>query len=449
MHSPARITRGTDMQHQNLNLLTLAIRQKFTCLPVHLPHNAEPDYIVVTLAEADIFAVAMTIADECASNNALIAYAVGDTMPLSSAVLNGLLHLPGNFLESVFEWQDAQLVCTRTTVDELIRGQVRTEKDVPSDAELRDACNELEANFGFSPAPDQKLSSLPPVNRWNRPIPPVRYKQKPERKPVPAGVILTYKNSCHRWSDAPIYFGEPSEKATATALSVAATKRPGQVLSAAELAIQQRYTDRCVASLLADSVEATDFADTDEPQTLAAKPCCFTAGATIHPTIFTADSINYTESGNLTQDAGLYGVAVLKSTLYTVLIGTEGASPPDAYGSGPVMTTMPPGDIAGLHPKDGTRVKKPHNTGDKVAFMPVPKNDETTLNRLFFTGNKPKHHKYSGHPLKGSMRKYVMLPPHSHLSRLPAAWRALAPASPTKDDIRTQAAGLRHGPPYP
>ena len=107
---------------------------------------------------------------------------------------------------------------------------------------------------------------------------------------VPAGISPV---NTHQRGDYPSFF---LAKSPATALSAAVTKHPGQVLSAAELAIQQRYTDRFLALLFADSEDATDFADTVEPQTLAAKPCCLTVGAAIHPTVFTADSINYTES---------------------------------------------------------------------------------------------------------------------------------------------------------
>ncbi|WP_336220655.1 hypothetical protein [Citrobacter amalonaticus] len=135
------------MYTRTLNPLIRAIGRALTHLTDYPQHECGPDSIAVTLAENNIFAVAMTIADERACNDALIAYVFGDQMPLTPVVLNGLLYIPGIFPEILFEPRYGQLICTRASVDELIRSQARIEKDVSSAAELRDTCNQLEAFF--------------------------------------------------------------------------------------------------------------------------------------------------------------------------------------------------------------------------------------------------------------------------------------------------------------
>jgi hypothetical protein len=191
-------------------MLTTALYQAFRGLVEYLPPEPGPNRIVATLVEADIFAVATTITDECASNDALIAHAMGDKPALTPAVLKGLLHIPGIFPDTVFERLNGELVCTRATVDELIRCEARIERDAPAGAELREACEELEAFF------KRKFPGAPGL----------------------------YTMGVRRWSDNPSYETKPPAP-----VSAIPPKKPGSVLSAVELMLQKRRTLRLISRL--------------------------------------------------------------------------------------------------------------------------------------------------------------------------------------------------------
>jgi hypothetical protein len=191
-------------------MLTTALHQAFPGLVEDLPPEPGPDRIIATLVEADIFAVATTITDECASNDALIAHAMGDKPALTPAVLNGLLHIPGIFLDTVFERLNGELVCTRATVDELIRCEARIERDAPAGTELREACEELEAFY------KRKFPGAPGLHTM-----------------------------CVRgWSDNPRYETKPPAP-----VSAIPPKKPGGVLSAVELMLQKRRTLRLISRI--------------------------------------------------------------------------------------------------------------------------------------------------------------------------------------------------------
>lgn len=251
-----------------LNPLTRAIGWALTRLADCLQHECGPDSIVVTLAEADIFVVAITLADERASNDALIAYATGDKMPLTPAVLNGLLHIPGISPAILLESHGGQLVCTRASVDELLRSQARIEKDVSSAAELRDSCGVLQA-----------LLPLPGPTR------------------------------IHRWKN---YSGQPyAGKPRTITGGVVGEIRPNRILSTKASAICEQFTNRFIASLLADKVDTADSAGPDESQIPTAKSRCLLAGAASCPALFAINSTNGGESAMPQQ----YAVPVVATSI--------------------------------------------------------------------------------------------------------------------------------------
>ncbi|EDH5631373.1 hypothetical protein CB172_13110 [Salmonella enterica subsp. enterica serovar Claibornei] len=201
-------------------MLTIALLRAFPGLVEYLPPEPGPDHIVATLVEADIFAVATTITDERTSNDALIAHVMGDKPALTPAVLNGLLHILGIFPDTVFERLNGELVCTRATVDELIRCEARIERDAPAGAELREACEELEAFF------KRKFPGAPGL----------------------------YTMGVRRWSDNPRYETKPPAP-----VSAILPKKPGGVLSAAELALQKRRTHRLISRIFGYSAVMPAF----------------------------------------------------------------------------------------------------------------------------------------------------------------------------------------------
>lgn len=289
-----------------LNLSKLALAITLAGAPLTPSAADKPaDHTVVTLAEADIFAVAMTIADERASNDALITYAFGDQMPLTPVVLNGLLHIPGLSPEILFEPRCDSLFCTRASVNELIRSQAHIERSVSGTAELRNACNELEAFF--------RLSS-----EFRRPTRVKRWKND-------SGQPYAGRSRSQDTHIASITCGMVNER------------RTYGVLSKNVSSIHEQFTARLIVSFLADSADTVDSAGPDEP---TIKPRCLSAGEAACLALFAANGTNGGESSIPQQLTA--SVSVTQTTSPDAGIAKRVPVKAPRFGSLPVHQSKPP-----------------------------------------------------------------------------------------------------------